>query len=253
MEDFPGRVRRRDGTGGARGRRLDGHGALHPQVPDRNRRLWSDLETAANGGCGSPHNLFGNGIQDWAYAKARQQAGSADPWFFTTDLYTNRGAVKPVSVPAGDSYWESPAVLRHVQETFTEWKRRLLGASTQSGGGPDATGIGGGFDYWLREAITNAFGALKPLVSYEGGPSIYTDYLDSGDPRDAGITTFLELMNRQPQFRDVYRIHLNLAKAKGLRTHGAFVDVSAWGRYGQWGHLEYLDQPARRGGLNGIS
>ena len=191
----------------------------------------------------APTTYFGNGIQDWAYAKARQQAGSADPWFFTADLYTNRGAVKPVSVAAGDSYWESPAVLRHVQETFTEWKRRLLGASTQSGGGPDATGIGGGFDYWLREAITNAFGALKPLVSYEGGPSIYTDYLDSGDPRDAGITTFLELMNRQPQFRDVYRIHLNLAKAKGLRTHGAFVDVSAWGRYGQWGHLEYLDQP----------
>jgi len=35
---------------------------------------------------------------------------------------------------------------------------------------------------------------------------------------------------------------LNLAKAKGLRTHGAYVDVSMWGKYGQWGHLEYLDQ-----------
>lgn len=191
----------------------------------------------------APTTYFGNGIQDWAYARARQQAGSADPWFFTAQLYTNRGAFKPVSVPASDEYWQSPAVSRHLQETFTEWKRRLLGASTQSGGGPDATGIGGGFDYWLREAITNAFGAPKPLVSYEGGPSIYTDYLDSGDPRDAGLTTFLELLNRQPQFREVYRIHLNLAKAKGLRTHGAFVDVSAWGRYGQWGHLEYLDQP----------
>ncbi len=191
----------------------------------------------------SPTTYFGNGIQDWAYARARAQAGRSDPWFYTTATYTNAGNVRPVSVPASDPYWNSPAVLQHLAETFTEWKRRQLSGSTQTGGGPDATGLGGGFDVSLRAAITNAFGALKPIVSYEGGPSIYTDYLDSGDARDAGITTFMELLNRQPQFADVYRTHLNLAKAKGLRTHGAFVDVARWGRYGQWGHLEYLAQP----------
>lgn len=192
----------------------------------------------------SPTTYFGNGIQDWAHQKARQQAGSSDPWFYTTEVYTNgAGQVRPVSVPVTDPYWSGTNVLRHVAETFREWKRRMFSGSTQTGGGPDATGFGGGFDWWLRDAITNAFGVLKPIVSYEGGPSIYTDYMDSGDTRDAGITVFMELLNRQPQMADVYRIHLHQAKAKGLRTHAAFVDVSRWGRFGQWGHLEYLAQP----------
>jgi hypothetical protein len=190
----------------------------------------------------APTTYFGNGIQDWAYAKAQQQAGTADPWFFTTNTYTDGGTVKPVSVPSNDSYWTGTNVTRHLAETFTEWKRRLLSGATQTGGGPDATGIGGGFDVSLRTAISNAFGTLKPIVSYEGGPSIFTDYLDLGDVRDDGITTFMELLNRHTEFAAVYRIHLNLAKAKGLRTHGAFVDVGAWGKYGQWGHLEYLGQ-----------
>jgi hypothetical protein len=190
----------------------------------------------------APTTYFGNGIQDWAYAKAQQQAGSSDPWFLTTNTFTDSGTVKPVSVPASDPYWTGTNVTAHIAQTFAEWKRRLLSGATQTGGGPDATGVGGGFDWWLRTSISNAFGMLKPIVSYEGGPSIYSDYLDWGDVRDDGITTFMELLNRQPQFADVYRIHLNQAKAKGLRTHGAFVDVGQWGKYGQWGHLEYLDQ-----------
>lgn len=190
----------------------------------------------------APTTYFGNGVQDWAYAKAQQQAGTADPWFFTTNTFVDGTTVKPVSLAANNPYWMSQNLTRHLAETFVEWKRRQLSGATQTGGGPDATGIGGGFDGWLRAAISNAFGTLKPIVSYEGGPSIYSDYLDWGDVRDDGITTFMELLNRQPQFADVYRIHLNQAKAKGLRTHGAFVDVGAWGKYGQWGHLEYADQ-----------
>jgi hypothetical protein len=190
----------------------------------------------------APTTYFGNGIQDWAYAKAQQQAGKADSWFFTTNTFVNGATAKPASLAANDPYWIGTNATRHLAETFAEWKRRLLSGATQTGGGPDATGIGGGFDWWLRTAISNAFGALKPIVAYEGGPSIYSDYLDGGDVRDDGITTFMELLNRQPQFADVYRIHLNQAKAKGLRTHSAFVDVGAWGKYGQWGHLEYADQ-----------
>ena len=49
-------------------------------------------------------------------------------------------------------------------------------------------------------------------------------------------------MNRHSVMADVYSIHLNLAKSKGLWTHVMFVDSSFWGRYGQWGHLEHLDQ-----------
>jgi hypothetical protein len=190
----------------------------------------------------APTTYFGNGIQDWAYAKAQQQASTADSWFFTTNTFTDGSTVKPVSLPANDPYWIGTNITRHLNETFAEWKRRLLSGATQTGGGPDATGIGGGFDLWLRTSISNAFGSLKPIVAYEGGPSLYSDYLDGGDVRDDGITTFLELLNRQPQFAEVYRIHLNQAKAKGLRTHSAFVDVGAWGKYGQWGHLEYADQ-----------
>ena len=190
----------------------------------------------------APTTYFGNGIQDWAYATAQQQAGTADAWFFYTNTFVDGATTKPVSLAANDPYWTGTNVTRHLAETFTEWKRRLLSGATQTGGGPDATGIGGGFDWWLRTAISNAFGALKPIVAYEGGPSVYSDYLDGGDVRDDGITTFMELLNRQPQFADVYRIHLNQAKAKGLRTHSAFVDVGSWGKYGQWGHLEYADQ-----------
>ncbi|MFO1476996.1 MAG: hypothetical protein U1F98_10140 [Verrucomicrobiota bacterium] len=190
----------------------------------------------------APTTYFGNGIQDWAYAKARQQAATSDPWFLTTNTFTDGAAPKPVSVPAADPYWTGTNVSRHLAETFAEWKRRLLSGATQTGGGPDATGVGGGFDAWLRTSISNAFGGIKPIVAYEGGPSLYTDYLDGGDVRDDAITTFLELLNRQPQMAEVYRIHLNLALAKGLRTHSAFVDVSSWGKYGQWGHLEYAGQ-----------
>jgi hypothetical protein len=190
----------------------------------------------------APTTYFGNGIQDWAYSKALQQAGTADPWFLTTNMFTDGGTVRPVSLPAAHAYWTGTNVTRHLAETFAEWKRRQLSGTTQTGGGPDATGVGGGFDAWLRSASATAFGQVKPIVSYEGGPSLYSDYLDGGDERDDGITTFLTSLNRQPEFAQLYRVHLNLAKAKGLRTHGAYTDVGAWGKYGQWGHLEFLGQ-----------
>ena len=192
----------------------------------------------------APTTYFGNGIQDWTYSKAQQQAGTADQWFFTTNTFLDGTTTKPVSIAASDPYWTNANVYAHLDQTFTEWRRRLLSGSAQTGGGPDANGVGGGFDVWLRAAITNAFGVMKPLVTYEGGPSIYTNpAYDGSDVRDDGITTFFELLNRQPGMRDVYRIHLNMAKAKGLRTHGAFNEVESYGKYGQWGHLEYLDQP----------
>jgi hypothetical protein len=119
----------------------------------------------------------------------------------------------------------------------------MLGGSAAQGGGPDATGFGGGFDVWLRDLALTTFPQPKPLVAYEGGPSLYTDYMDGGDERDDGITTFVSALNREPGIRQLYETHLNMAKSKGLRTHSAFVDASAWGKYGQWGHLEHWLQP----------
>jgi hypothetical protein len=187
---------------------------------------------------------FGNGIQDWVHARAQQQALTSDPWFYTGEYFDpGNGQLRPVSLPASHAYWTTKAFHRHMGEAMAEWRRRMLGGSAAQGGGPDATGFGGGFDMWLRQMALTTFPQPKPLVAYEGGPSLYTDYLDGGDVRDDGITTFVSALNRHPGIRQVYETHLNLAKSKGLRTHSAFVDASVWGKYGQWGHLEHWLQP----------
>ena len=126
---------------------------------------------------------------------------------------------------------------------FDEWKRRILGGDRAEGSGPDATGTGGGFAASLRTLPNETLGYPLPIVAYEGGPSLYTDAIDGPGPGDDGVTLFVEAMNRDPRIADVYRIHLDLAKSKGLWTHTPYTDTSPWGRFGQWGHLETLDQP----------
>jgi hypothetical protein len=194
----------------------------------------------------SPTTYFGNGIQDWAHQRATQQAGTADEWFYTNVDWDhdNNPSTPPrkTSKPLNDPYWSSTAFTRHMDEAFNEWTRRQLSGSSVQGGGFDATGIGGGFDYWLRTMAQTKFATPKPIVAYEGGPSLYTDYLDGGDPRDDGITNFIVAMNRQQRIKQVYRTHLHMAKAKGLWSHMMFVDVSTWSKWGQWGHLERFSQ-----------
>ena len=187
---------------------------------------------------------FGNGIQDWAFQRAVGQAGTDDPWFFTTESFdAGGGNMRPVSVGASDPYWSSEAAQRHINATFDEWMARLLSGDAREGAGPDATASAGGFDPWVVELARTAFPTPKPLVAYEGGPSIYTDGYDGGDVRDDGVTTFMSMVNRSPRMREVYEAHLNMARSKGLRTHVMFTDASQYGKYGQWGHLEHLSQP----------
>jgi len=185
---------------------------------------------------------FGNGIQDYVYERAKTAAGTDDPWFLTTETFVTGSTSRPVSLGAIHPYWTGPAFTRHMDEAFAEWRRRLLSGDAREGAGPDAVGVGGGFDPWLKDLAQTTFTRAKPVIAYEGGPSIYTDNIDGSDSRDDGITTFMEAMNRQPGMRDVYAIHLAMARSKGLRSHVAFVDCGSWGKYGQWGHLEYLDQ-----------
>jgi hypothetical protein len=195
----------------------------------------------------SPTTYYGNGIQDWAYEQANLQRASAErSWFHIDSDFvhnTSTGATRPVSKPITDPYWTGPKLEQDLAATFGEWKRRIFSGSTIGGGGFDTTGVQGGFDATLATRVFNTFGRHLPLVSYEGGPSLYTDYLDGGDVRDDGITNFITILNRRPGFEEIYRIQLNMAQAKGLVTHGLFVDVAASGKYGQWGHLDYLDQP----------
>ncbi|HKR66475.1 MAG TPA: hypothetical protein VJZ00_22300 [Thermoanaerobaculia bacterium] len=164
---------------------------------------------------------FGNGIQD-----------------FVNDQGFTAGK------PFNDPYWTSPTFASHLTTAFNEWKRRILAGDAATGAGPDATGIGGGFDAAALRSIMDARLTYRlPIVAYEGGPSLFTDNIDSGGTSDDdGVTIFIEAMNRDARVADVYRIHLELAKSKGLWTHNPYVDSSQWGRFGQWGHLETLDQ-----------
>ena len=147
-----------------------------------------------------------------------------------------------------DPYWVSAAFQTDLRTSFDEWKRRMLAGDAAAGSGPDATGIGGGFPASLRTLPNETLGYALPIVAYEGGPSLFTDDIDSGAangagvPTDDGVTTFMEAMNRDPRMADVYRIHLELARSKGLWTHTPYTDTSSWGKFGQWGHLETLDQ-----------
>ena len=147
-----------------------------------------------------------------------------------------------------DPYWSSAPFAAHMRAAFDEWTRRMLAGDSAAGSGPDATGIGGGFSASLRTLPNETLGYSLPIIAYEGGPSLFTDNIDgnavnsAGVPTDDGVTTFLEAMNRDPRIAGVYRIHLEMAKSKGLWTHTPYTDTSTWGRFGQWGHLESLDQ-----------
>lgn len=167
---------------------------------------------------------FGNGIQNYV-----EDAG------FTTGKLFN------------DPYWTSASFENDRAATFREWTRRILAGDATTGAGPDATAIGGGFSASLRDLPQATLGYPLPILAYEGGPSLFTDDIDqnaqnaSGVPTDDHVTTFLEAMNRDPRIAAVYRIHLEIAKSKGLWTHTPYTDTSTWGRFGQWGHLETLD------------
>ncbi len=186
---------------------------------------------------------FGNGIQDWAYDMAVRHAGTADQWFLTSATFDpGDGSARHVSVPASDPYWTGAVIGEQLRATLAEWRRRLLSGDAREGAGPDAVGVGGGFGQYLRDLAQSTFPTPVPIIAYEGGPSLYTDNIDWGPSEDDGITTFMEALNRHPDFRDVYEIHLNMAKSRGLWTHVMFTDIGAWGKYGQWGHLEHLGQ-----------
>jgi len=194
----------------------------------------------------APTTYFGNGIQDWIYEQALSSRGTSKSWFLTTGNFVvnqKTSETHPVSIAPSDPYWAGDTFNRQLDSSFLEWKKRMLSGSSASGGGFDSTGALGGFSANLITESIETLGFAPKVISYEGGPSLYTDYLDAGDARDDGITIFLEAMNRRPEFKEIYLMQLNAARWKGLDTHTMFVDVSAWGKFGQWGHFEYPGQP----------
>ena len=178
---------------------------------------------------------FGNNIQYYADRRAREEADSPENrWYYLPNLTT---------VSIDDAYWDnSPELQGQMEESLDVLLRRMLGDSTTDSVGRDQVGIGGGFDVWLKELADNTFAHPVPLVSYEGSFYLYTDRIDHGSLDDDGPTIFMEALNRHPRLETIQATHLNVARAKGLMTHGAFTMVGAWGKYGCGAHLEYLDQ-----------
>lgn len=167
-------------------------------------------ETIANGAKAHTLSLapyFGNDIEDWVYAQG--------PGFFTNRSDAN------------------------MQRAHDELQRRLLTGLPGTSTVGDSTG--GGIQQSSRD-VARRFGV--PLVNYEGGVSIYTDDIDTpwNQPAGALLTEFMCDFNRHPRMAESYRINMNLCKAKGLVTHAMFVDISTFGKYGQWGHKEHTLQ-----------
>ncbi|NLF38439.1 cadherin-like domain-containing protein [bacterium] len=150
---------------------------------------------------------FGNDIEDWVYAK-----GAA---FFTDRSSAN------------------------INCAHDELQRRLLSGVAGSSVMNDDTG--GGINQAIRDVCVEY---NLPLVNYEGGPSIYTSDIDtpSNQPTGSWLTSFMTEFNRDPRMVETYNINMNLCKLRGLTTHAMFVDISGWGKYGQWGHKEFTAQ-----------
>ena len=53
----------------------------------------------------------------------------------------------------------------------------------------------------------------------------------------------LDTANRDPRMYDLYVDYLTLLKAEGVDMFAHYNYISAWGRSGAWGALEYLKQP----------
>ncbi|NLF38440.1 cadherin-like domain-containing protein [bacterium] len=160
-----------------------------------------------------PHILsitayFGNDIETWVNAQG--------PAFFTNQSAAN------------------------IRLAHRELQRRLLTGVAGSSLMNDDTG--GGIDLSIRNVCLQ-YGL--PLVNYEGGPSIYTAGYDvpANQPTGQWLTSFMMEFNRGPDMADSYNINMNLCKLRGLTTHAMFVDVSNWGKNGQWGHKQYIAQP----------
>jgi len=163
---------------------------------------------------------FGNGIQNWA---------------------DDQHVVPTNATPWTEAYWTSPELEEDLTLMFDQWNRYILSGLSYGGDtGYDTVGLPGGFGPYLRDI---GIARNLPIIAYEGGPSIYTDRIDGGATEDDGITLLMIEANRRSTFGELYEIHINQAFERGLRANVGFVDVGLWGKFGQWGHLEYLGQP----------
>ena len=98
-------------------------------------------------------------------------------------------------------------------------------------------------------AATDAAAYGVPLVSYEGNQHLTPKQAASKrkgneytEPHEKLVET-LHYVTRHERMGELYRKSLDLWAEAGGKTPVAFVAVGSWGRHGQWGHMEYQDQP----------
>ena len=88
-------------------------------------------------------------------------------------------------------------------------------------------------------AIAKKYGL--ELVAYEGGPA-YDAYF--GSENDDKINKLFDEVNRHPRMGELYIEMLKAWKAAGAQTFVNFNSCGRYSKWGRWGLLEYIAQPA---------
>ena len=88
-------------------------------------------------------------------------------------------------------------------------------------------------------AIAKKYGL--ELVAYEGGPA-YDAYF--GSENDDKINKLFDEVNRHPRMGELYIELLRAWKAAGAQTFVNFNSCGRYSKWGRWGLLEYIAQPA---------
>lgn len=94
-----------------------------------------------------------------------------------------------------------------------------------------------------NKVVAEQFGL--PVVAYEGGEHLNGVALEKeidGAEWDTLLPAIWEIV-RDEQFVDVTHYALNYWRENGFYTFSMFSYCGGWSKYGQWGHLEYQDQP----------
>jgi hypothetical protein len=78
------------------------------------------------------------------------------------------------------------------------------------------------------------------LVCYEGGQT-FVGIQDAQN--DTNLTAILTAANRDLRMFTLYTQYLDMLKAQGVDLFNHLSYCGNWGKYGNWGALEYVDQP----------
>jgi putative Ig domain-containing protein len=95
---------------------------------------------------------------------------------------------------------------------------------------------------WKRE-----IGSVKrqwpdiPITCYEGGQHFANPF--SSSLQGKKLTARMIEINGEPRIRNIYRTALETWRLAGGTGFTPFVECGPWGKYGCWGHLEYVGQP----------